>query len=89
MDNMDVYLRRLRDKVIVDCGHILISGANGEYSFGRNQRCSEGELLSFKTGVALARNLRQLNKTTKINVCLSDLANLNGGNEERKKFLAE
>ncbi|MDE9456034.1 hypothetical protein [Xenorhabdus bovienii] len=76
-------LEKLRNSVVVDCGHIIISGTSKKYRFGLNGNCSEGELLSFRTGINLVSSLRQLNKKATLNLYLSDLSGISGGNEER------
>ncbi|CDG86369.1 hypothetical protein [Xenorhabdus bovienii] len=76
-------LEKLRNSVVVDCGHIIISGTSKKYRFGLKGNCSEGELLSFRTGINLVSSLRQLNKKAMLNLYLSDLSGISGGNEER------
>ncbi|EJU3354583.1 hypothetical protein N4188_005063 [Salmonella enterica] len=79
----------LRDNIIIDCGHTLISTNNKSYSFGKNGTPSPGEIESFRYGIKIFKTLKNSNKNARINLYLSDLVGIRGGNKERRCIYAE
>lgn len=74
----------LKDNIIIDCGHTLISTNNNLYTFGKNGTPSSGEIESFRHGIKIFKILKKQNKKAWINLYLSDLVGIRGGNEERR-----
>ncbi|WP_260954674.1 hypothetical protein [Pseudomonas citri] len=76
----------LRDKIVIDCGHTPIFSSHDGYSFGIKGEPSPTEFLTFKLGVKLHDALKRHDKQVSINLYLSDLIGIKGGNDERRKI---
>ncbi|EKZ8998571.1 hypothetical protein RE762_004443 [Salmonella enterica] len=89
MENIIKTCSSLGNKVVIDCGHILIFSKDEAYSFGKTGTPSVGEIDSFRYGVKIFNLLQGLNKRVWINLYLSDLVGINGGNKERRDIYDE
>ncbi|WP_068978698.1 hypothetical protein [Aeromonas sp. EERV15] len=73
----------LKEMVIVDCGHIAIFSKENGYSFGRFGEPSHHEINTLMLGIELLISLRESGHNAMLSICLSDLAGIAGGNQER------
>ncbi|HIB1683896.1 TPA: hypothetical protein ACWV7L_004949 [Salmonella enterica subsp. enterica serovar Muenchen] len=89
MENIIKTCSSLGNKVVIDCGHTLIFSKDKSYSFGKVGTPSTGETESFRYGVKIFNLLQGLNKRTWINLYLSDLVGIKGGNKERRDIYDE
>ncbi|HAK6119761.1 TPA: hypothetical protein H2R31_004900 [Salmonella enterica] len=89
MENIIKTCSSLGNKVVIDCGHTLIFSKDKSYSFGKVGTPSTGEIESFRYGVKIFNLLQGLNKRTWINLYLSDLVGIKGGNKERRDIYDE
>lgn len=89
MENIIKTCSSLGNKIVIDCGHTLIFNKDKSYSFGKTGTPSQGEIESFRYGVKIFNLLQDLNKRTWINLYLSDLVGINGGNKERRNIYAD
>ena len=78
--------KALRENIVIDCGHTTIFSSRGGYSFGMQGEPSPTEILTFKLGIALHDALKRHKKNAFINLYLSDLVGIKGGNDERRKI---
>lgn len=78
--------KEFRENVVIDCGHTTIFSSDQGYRFGIQGAPSESELLTFKLGVELFGALQRTDRNVLLNLCLSDLIGIQGGNDERRKI---
>ncbi|WP_248799221.1 hypothetical protein [Pseudomonas sp. MWU13-2105] len=78
--------KEFRENIVIDCGHTTIFSSDQGYRFGIQGAPSETEILTFKLGVEIYEALRRTNKNVLLNLCLSDLIGIKGGNDERRKI---
>jgi hypothetical protein len=78
--------KNLRENIVIDCGHTTIFSSHDGYSFGIQGEPSPTEILTFELGIALHDALKRHNKNVSINLYLSDLIGIKGGNDERRKI---
>lgn len=78
--------KNLRENIVIDCGHTTLFSSHDGYSFGIKGEPSPTETLTFKLGVRLYDALKHHNKNVSINLYLSDLIGIKGGNDERRKI---
>ncbi|MEV3820311.1 hypothetical protein [Aeromonas dhakensis] len=77
----------LKENVIIDCGHIAIFSKDSGYSFGRFGEPSTQEMNTLIIGIELLLHLRKSGHKATLSICLSDLAGITGGNQERSAIL--
>ncbi len=78
--------KEFRENIVIDCGHTTIFSSDQGYRFGIQGTPSETESLTFKLGVEIYQALQRTNKNVVLNLCLSDLVGIKGGNDERRKI---
>lgn len=78
--------KSLRENIVIDCGHTTLFSSHDGYSFGIKGEPSPTEVLTFKLGVKLYDALKHHDKNVSINLYLSDLVGIKGGNDERRKI---
>lgn len=81
--------KEFRENIVIDCGHTTIFSSDQGYLFGMHGAPSETEILTFKLGVELYEALRGTHRNVLLNLCLSDLVGIKGGNDERRKITQE
>ncbi|MED7774258.1 hypothetical protein ACK318_14100 [Aeromonas dhakensis] len=77
----------LKENIIIDCGHIAIFSKDSGYSFGRFGEPSTQEMNTLIIGIELLLHLRKSGHKATLSICLSDLAGITEGNQERSAIL--
>jgi hypothetical protein len=78
--------KEFRENIVIDCGHTTIFSSDQGYQFGLQGTPSKTETLTFKLGVEIYQALVRTNRNVLLNLCLSDLVGIKGGNDERRKI---
>jgi hypothetical protein len=80
------FISGLRERVIIDCGHLPVRGCDQGFSFGECAGPSASALETLELGVALSRRLTAEGRRAILSICLSDTSRLLGDRGKREEL---
>lgn len=78
----------LRERIIIDCGHLPIRGCDQGFSFGEVAGPSASTLETLELGIAISRRLTAEGRKAILSICLSDTSRLLGDGSKREALAA-
>lgn len=83
---IDTYLKKLRDNVVIDCGHVPVSNCSKLCLENFDGNPQDTILKTLEIGLQLWKKLKEINKKPILSICLSDTSRFVESKDERGKI---